>query len=132
MSAVEGDLNATIASAVQARVEAQVVEALAGTEIVTEMVAVAMNRKIEVKDDSGYRTRETTVIRHMIDQAIIVATEKAIQKVIAAEAEAIEAAITTELRKNVKGIARQLAGQLQEKVVNPYGLRVELKYGGSE
>lgn len=96
------------------------------------MVAVAMSRKIEVKDGSGYRTRETTVIRHMIDQAIIVATEKAIQKVIAAEAEAIEAAITTELRKNVKGIAKQLAGQLQEKVANPYGLRVELKYGGSE
>lgn len=126
----ENDLNQVITSAVQARVEAEVAGALAGSELVSEMVVKLLQRKIEVKDGGGYRTRETTVIADMIDQGMLAATRAAIAKVIVEEAVAIEAAVAAELRKNIKPIAKTLAGQLQETAKSAHGLSVELKYPG--
>jgi coenzyme F420-reducing hydrogenase delta subunit len=124
------DLNDVITSAVQARVEAEVAAALSGTDVVKEMVVGILQRKIEVKDGGGYRTRETTVIAEMIDKAMLTATREAIGRVIAEEADAIEAAVAAELRRNVKAVARTLAGQLQETARSSHGLSVELKYPG--
>lgn len=127
-----GDLNQVIASAVQARIETEVASALAGSDLMTQYVAAALHQKIMVKDRNSYRDRETTYMRETIDQAIREATKAAVAKVMAAEAEAIEQQVATELRKNIKGIASQLVGKLADAAESAYGVSVELKYAGRE
>jgi deoxyribose-phosphate aldolase len=123
-----GDLNQVISSAVQARIETEVAAALSGSELMSQYVAAALRQKIDVKADGGYRTRETTFLRETIDKAIQSATKAAVAKVIVEEAEAIEAAVATEIRRGVKDIAKRLTTQLAEKAAEAYGVTVELKY----
>lgn len=123
-----GDLNQVIASAVQARIESEVATALSGSDLMAQYVSAALHQTIEVKERGGYAVRKTTYLRQAIDGAIQEATKSAIATVVAAEAEAIEAAVTAELRKNVKAIGKHLATQLVEKAESPYGVTVELRY----
>lgn len=127
-----GDLNQVIASAVQARIESEVAAALSGSELMGQYVAAALSQKITVEDRGSYRKRETTFLRETIDGAIKEATKAAIAKVIAAEAEAIEATVAAEIRKNVKPIAKTLAGKLADAAASPYGVNVELRYPGRD
>lgn len=121
-----GDLNNVIASAVQARIETEVATALAGSELMTQYVAAALNQPIEVGD--RFKSRKTTFLRETIDKAIREATKDAVQKAIAAELPAIEAQVTAELRRNVKGIAKTMTDKLGEKVDSAYGVTVKLNY----
>lgn len=126
---LEADLNATIATAVRARIEAEVTKALAGDEVMSKYVAAALSSEIEVPADRGsYQKRKTTFLREAIDTAIKGATKAAIAKIVAEERAAIEAAVTTELRKNVKNIAAQLVNKVAETTESAYGVTVELKY----
>jgi hypothetical protein len=133
MAEVTQDLNTVIASAVQARIETEVLAALSGSDVFAQFVNVALNRKIEVKDpNSSYRTRETTYIAETISKAIQAATKAAVEKVIAEEAPQIEAEVTKELRRNVKGLAAQMVGCVVDKAASPYGITVELKYPAND
>lgn len=127
-----GDLNQVIASAVQARIETEVAGALSGSDLMAQYVAAALHQKIKVEDRNSYNKRETTYLRETIDQAIRNATKAAIAKVMVDEAAAIEAQVAAEIRKNVKGIAKQLAGKLAEAAESPYGVNVELRYPGRD
>lgn len=129
---VTGDLNTVIASAVQARIETEVAAALSGSELMGQYVAAALTQTIEVEDRGSYRKRETTFLRETIDKAIKEATAAAVRRVVAAEAEAIEATVAAEIRKNVKGIAKTLTGKLVERAESPHGISVELKYPGRD
>jgi hypothetical protein len=129
---VTGDLNQVITSAVQARIESEVAAALSGSELMGQYVAAALTQKIVVEDRGTYRKRETTFLRETIDAAIKAATKAAVQKVIAAEAEAIEAQVAAELRKNVKAIAKTLVGKVAESAESPHGIEVNLKYPGRD
>lgn len=123
------DLNAVISSAVQARIETEVAAALAGSELMNQYVAAALTQKIQVGDDRDrYKKRETTFLAETIKQAIREATAAAVRKVVADEQEAIEAAVTTELRKNVKSIAKQITSSVVEAAEKPYGVKVEMLY----
>ena len=130
MSDIANDLNATITAAVQARIEASVAEALSGNQLVTQYVAAALTREVTVRDRDSYKDRKTTFLRETIEAQIKGATEVAVRKIIAEEAPAIEAAVTTELRKNVKAISSKLVGQVVEAASKSYGVSVELKYPG--
>jgi hypothetical protein len=123
---VTGDLNQVIASAVQARIETDVAAALSGSDLMGQYVAAALHQEITV--EKNYRSRKTTYLREAIDGAIREATKDAIKKVVAEEAEAIEAAVATELRRNVKGMASTLVGSVMKAVDNPYGIKVTLSY----
>lgn len=126
---ISGDLNQVISSAVQARIEAEVAAALSGSEVMGQYVAAALSQQIEIKDPrDSYRTIKTTFLRNAIDKAIQKATAAALTTVVEQEMPAIEQAVTTELRKNVKGIATQLVGQVAESVDKPYGITVQLNY----
>lgn len=121
------DLNQVIASAVQARIEAEVAAALSGDEVIGKYVAAALNQPIEVGRNSWDR-RKTTFLRNVIDEALRAATKNAVQQAIAEEREAIERAVRTELRDRVDALAVQLVGSAVESVENPYGIKVELQY----
>lgn len=126
------DLNTVIATAVSARIEAEVAAALSGDAVMSKYVAAALQQEIEVRDGgySGYssRNRKTTFLRQTIDTAIRQATETAVRKVIAEEQEALEAAVATELRRQTKDIAKTLVGQVAEVAQKSHGVRVELVY----
>lgn len=125
-----GDLNQVISSAVQARIETEVASALAGSDLMAQYVAAALHQKIKIEDRyDRYTKRETTFLKETIDGAIRTATKAAVAKVIAEEAEAIEAQVATEIRKNVKVIAGQITKSVVDKAESPYGITVELAYG---
>lgn len=129
MAEVTSDLNQVISSAVLARVETEVAKALSGSELMSQYVAAALSEKITVRD-GGYRDRKTTFLRETIDAAIKAATKAAVIRVVEAESDALEKMVETELRKQIKGIAKSLVGQVSDSVKSTYGLTVELKYAG--
>jgi hypothetical protein len=129
---VTGDLNQVIASAVQARIETEVATALAGSELMNQYVAAALNQRVQEEPSSrnGYKRVETTFLRQTVETAIRAATKAAVARVIADEAEAIERTVTAEIRKNVKDIAAVLVGKLADAAESAHGINVELRYPG--
>lgn len=126
MSDATQDLNQVIASAVQARIETEVLAALSGSEVIAQFVQAALQQPITVREN--YRDTKTTFLAETIKKTVQEATMAAVRKVVAEEAPAIEAEVTKELRKNVKTIAAQLVGSVEKAVTSPYGVRVELNY----
>lgn len=132
IDAVSNDLNHVISSAVQARIETEVATALAGSNLMVQYVTAALHQTVEVKDRNSYNTRKTTFMRETIDEAIREATKAAVRKVIASEQDKIEAAVTSELRRNIKSVSKKLAGKLAAAAKGPYGMTIEVKYPGQD
>jgi hypothetical protein len=122
------DLNDVITSAVNARVETAVLEALSGDEFFGRMVTAALHQVVEVKDDGGFRTRKTTFLRHTLETVTRDAVKSATARLVAQEAERIEEAVAAELRRSSDAIARQLVDSVANAAENPYGIAVSLKF----
>lgn len=131
----QDDLNQIIVSAVNARIESAVIAAFSGDEVIGRMVGAAMNEEIEVKQDKDYyssRRYKTTFIKHTIATSIQEATQKAVKRLIADQSAEIEAAVQAELKRQVKPIAAQMVGKLNEAVKDAYGVTVSLRYPGQD
>lgn len=126
MTDLNNDLNAVIANAVNARIEAQVAEALAGDEMIGKYVSAALMQEIEV--GVSYNKRKTTFLKNTLDEAIRAATKEAVMRVLAEETDAIEVAVRRELKASVTAIAAQLVGSVSKAVETPYGISIDLKY----
>lgn len=124
---IEGDINQIIASAVNARVEAQVLAALSGDEVIGKLVTAALTEQVPATNDR-YDSKKTTYLNRVLRDAIKEATADALRRVIAEELPMIEEEIRKVLRRNVKQIAEGLANQLGEKAASAYGVRVEMMY----
>jgi hypothetical protein len=125
------DLNKVIASAVNARVEAAVMSALAGDETIGRMVTAALRQAVEVPDpDRQYGKIRVPFLNHLIQTAMREATKRAVEKVLIEEAEAIEDECRKAIKRQAAGIAATLAGQLQDAAAKSYGVSVTLKYPG--
>jgi Mrp family chromosome partitioning ATPase len=132
---VSTDLNTVIVAAVNARVEAAVLEALSGDQFLAQYVAAALNQQIEVKERAGYyndRTVKTTFLKNAITEAVKGATQAAVKRVLAEDADALEEAVRKELRKQAPTIAKQLVGTVAEAAEKPYGVTVGLKFPGRD
>lgn len=129
-SDINQDLNTVIASAVNARIEAQVVEALAGDAMIGRMVTAALQQPITVRDSATYRDRKTTFLAHTIEQTLQEATKAAVQRVIKDEAPTLEMAVRGELRRNINTVAKQLVGSVLNATEKGYGITVEMKFPG--
>lgn len=101
------DLNATIANAVNARIEAQVLAALADSDVMGRMVTAALQKKVNT---GAYRNNETTYLQSLIGKAI---EEKTVE-VVAAELDTIRPLIETEVRKALRKSVGVLADSLVE------------------
>lgn len=126
MTAIETDLNSVISSAVNARIEAALVGALSGDEVIGRYVTAALTQPIEV--GSSYNKRKTTFIKHTLDAAMQDIAKAAVARVLTEEVGEIEAAVRKELRANISAIAQQLVGSVTKAAESPYGITVELKY----
>ena len=120
------DLNQTITSAVQARIEAEVMKALSGDEAIGAFVAAALNQNVEFKDSRSYNTVREPFLRNVLRKAIQAATVEATQRLIAEELPTIEDDIREALRRDVKRIAETLTNSLAEAAAKTYGVKVDL------
>ena len=118
------DLNATIASAVNARIEAEVMKALSGDETISHFVAAAMQQPVELT--KNYRTEKVPFLRHVLTKAIQQATEQAVKKLIVEEVESIEAEVRKALRRDLATIASTLTKSLVDAAGTTYGVSVDL------
>lgn len=101
------DLNATIAHAVNARIEAQVLAALADSEVMGRMVTAALQKKVNT---GAYRNNETTYLQSLIGKAI----EEKTAEVVAADLETIRPLIETQVRAALRKSVGVLADSLVE------------------
>ena len=103
------DINATIATAVNARIEAEVFQALAGDEVIGKYVTAALQAPVEVNDRSGYGKDKKPYMTVVLSKAIQNATKDACTRLILEEMPAIEAEIRKSLQRNINLIAEGMA-----------------------
>lgn len=112
MSALTNNLDDTIAAAVKAQIQAQVLEALSGEEFFSKYIASVLNQTVEVSEDgSSYgRKIKTTFLDNALTGTIKKATQKAVEMAIEEERERIQ----DEVRKAVKRSADQFAANITD------------------
>ena len=121
------DLNATIASAVNARIEAQVAEAMSGDAVLGQYVQSALRQTVEVnKRDGGYGKERVTFLSATLGEAIRAATKAAVAAYFAQHADDLEAEVAKALRRNSKDIAVTLIESLTTAAAKPYGVNVAM------
>lgn len=130
MSNVTEDLNATIANAVNARIEAEVAAALAGDEVIGQYVAAALRQ--EIQPDRYNSRSKTTFLTLTLRTAIQGATKAAVKRVLIEEREHIEDEVRKAIRRGTKNFAEQMVENLVKQASTAYGVKVELKLPGSE
>jgi hypothetical protein len=125
---LEGDLNATIASAVSARVEAEVIRALAGDEVIGRYIAAALNQQVEV--GGSYKRTKATFLQATLQSAFQEMTKRAIAKVLEEDAALIEDEIRKAIRRQAHGFAESIVTNLTQQAAKGYGISVELRLPG--
>lgn len=127
---VEGDLNATITAAVNARVEAAVLAAFSGDGTLGRYVTAALQRPVEVPDpDRSYGKRKVPFAHHLIEQAIRDAAKAAVQKVLTEDAALIEDEVRKHIKRAAPDIAARMVGAVSDVAAKGYGIQVSLRTG---
>jgi hypothetical protein len=119
------DVAQTIAHAMNARVEAEVMKALAGDEMIGRLVTAALMEPVQT--DRYDRRAKTPYLHVKLNEAIKGATKIALQKVVEEETPLIEEEIRKALRRNIKTMAEQLTERLGDQLKNGYGINVTLR-----
>lgn len=103
---IDGDLNNIIATAVQAKITAQVAQALASDETMSAFVVAALQQPIEV---GGYSDkRKTTFIAETCRNAVQKQTQAVVAEVLLEQQDRIKDEVRKALRKSVGVIADSL------------------------
>lgn len=123
----DADLNATIAAAVNARVESAVLAAFSGDDTLGTYVTAALQRPVEVPSPRGYGKDQVPFMHHLITQSIQDATKRAVQKMLLEEQEAIETAVRDQMAEAIPEFAKQMVGQLVKRGTETYGVQVSLR-----
>lgn len=124
----EGDINAVIVSAVNARIEAAVAGALLTEGGMGAIVAAALSQEIEVKE--GYRTKKVPYLSEVLRKTIQAAAKNAIAKMVKEHEAEIEEKVKEALTGSTDAFAKGLVESLVKTAGGGYGLRVEIKYPG--
>lgn len=129
MATVSSDLGDVVATAVNARIEAEIGQALAGSELMAQYVQAALMQNVEVKT-GGYSSEKKPFLRHVIDEAIRAATKAAVVKELEARQEEIERLVREALGGQVDKIAQSLTSSLVENASEGYRINVEVTHQG--
>lgn len=123
------DLNQTIATAVQARVEAEVLKALSGDEMFASLVAASMNALVEVPD-GAYSKKRITFMEHVLQKTIQKATQAAVQAVVDEQQDRLKEMVRKGLCSKIDAIATTLVDKVVENSKSPYGwdIKVDVKF----
>lgn len=120
------DLNQTITSAVNARIEAALASALAGDEVMGSFVTAALQQTVEISTSDPYRKAKVPFLTSVLHKAIQDATKAAVTKMIAEEIDSIEAEVRKALRRDLGRIAGTLSKSLVDAADKTYGVSVAL------
>lgn len=126
-TAIELDLNQTIVSAVNARIEAEMMKALSGDETIATFVTAALRQKVEVKNARTYTTTSEPFLTNVLRNAIQEVTKAACKRLVEESMPDIEAEIAKALRRDVKRIASTLTESLSKAADKAYGFDVHLE-----
>ena len=127
MADLTEDLNQTITAAVNARVEASILEAMSGDETIGRYVLAALQQPVPQRDRYGNTSRETQpYITTVLKAAIQKAAKEACERFVAEELGLIEDEVRKALRRDVKRIASSLTESLTKAAGKPYGFDVKL------
>lgn len=126
------DLNATIASAVNARIEAQLLAAFSSDDVLASYVTAALQQPITYKEPGSYQEKRTTWLNKVLADAIREATKAAVATVLAEHKDKLEAEVRKVVRSNLTSIAEQFVEQLVTKAGDHYGLQVQIRWPGGD
>lgn len=127
MSALDKDLNDTIAAAVNAKVEAAVMVALAGDEVLGRFVSAALTQPVAT--DRYSREKAPTFLAHTVQKAVQEATRVAIERLVEEAKPEIEQHVRKALRAKLPEVAATLVDGLRSA---RYGVSVTVLDDGGE
>lgn len=119
------DLNETIAAAVKARVEAEMMKALTGDETIATFVVAALQQNVQ--HEVNYRKVNEPYLTSVLRKTIQEMTKAAVVRLIAEEAPQIEAEIRKALKRETSSIAQALTRSLVDTAGKGYGFNVNLE-----
>lgn len=119
------DINATIANAINARLEAELLAALSGDETIAAFITAALQEPVH-KENDGYSREKEPYIHHVLRLALQEAAKSVVARFIEEEVASIEDQVRKTLRRHVNQIAETLTKNLVEVAGKPYGVSVEL------
>ena len=99
------DINDIIASAVNARVETAVLEALSSDDTMRVFVAAALNQKVST---TGYSRDETTLLNRLLKNTIEEQTKAVVAEEVAGHADVIRKEVRAALKKSIGVITDSL------------------------
>lgn len=102
------DLNDVIASAVSARVEAQVLAALSDSDTFNVMVMAALQQPVEIPDGTSYGKKRVPYLNNVLQTAIRERTKAVVAESVEEHAEAIKVEVRKALRKSIGVMADSL------------------------
>lgn len=105
MSNLSSDLDKTITSAVQSRVEAEVLASLADSDLLGKFVTAALSEKVKV---GGYSGESKPLITHLVQSAVTDQAKSVISDEITGLAPLIRQEVREALKKSVGVIADSL------------------------
>ena len=112
MTNLTEDINATIATAVNARIEAAVMESLSGDDVLARFVTAALTQQVK-QGDFYSREKPKTFLAHTVQKAIQDATVAALEALVEEERPRIEEECRKALRRNLPAVADRLVDGLR-------------------
>lgn len=128
MSDLNAALDTTIAAAVTARVEAEVVAALSGDEVIGQYVAAALREPVETT--RNYRTEKVPYLRHVLTKTFQDVAKEAVARVLEEERPTIEEEVRKAVKREAGTIAEGVAGALAKRASSGYGVSIDLNLAG--
>jgi hypothetical protein len=131
-STTEGDINAVIVAAVNARIEAAVAGALAGDEGIRPLVTAALMQEIEVKDGHSYRSKRVPFLSEVLRKTIQEATRAAVKRIVEEHAQDIEDRVRECMAGAVDEFAKGITESFVKQSTQGYGVSVNIRYPGMD
>lgn len=127
MAGPETDINKVIESAVQARVEAAVLETLSSGNAMQAMVIAALNQKVGT---GNYNRDEKPLVTVLLQKTIEEQAKKVVAEEIVALAPTIREEVRKALKKSIGVISDQLVNGFVEHAAGRYP-SIKVEFGGN-
>lgn len=118
------DLDDTITSAVNARVEASVIEALASNDVIATYVSAALNRETSDRFGGEKKTFLTKLLGNTVEEM----TKKVVAEEIQKQEDTIREEVAKALKKSIGVVADSLVSGFVENTKGSYP-SIEVKFG---
>jgi len=130
----EADINEIISSAVNARVEAAVLEAMSGDQVMGRYVTAALSAPVKNEDRYG-RSRTAkpeTFLHHTVRSSIQKATTDAVKRVLAESEAELEDLVRKAIKAQAGDLAKKISQAMCDQASRGYGIQVQVSIPGED